>query len=166
MGVPSRRGGETPPASPASQPSWSEKLEAWGSRGARWGPRWGPRHAGRWPLAGFCPNCCQAPSKFILVSVQGGRLGVRLPPLPHPHLLLPNRHRKWPHQALERQRMERPQLGAREGQGGGGAISSWGQFPSTRARVTASEACWGDVQVPTATGAKVRAQRGPCRGGW
>ena len=70
------------------------------------------------------------------VSVQGGRLGVFPSSSAHPPpARLGNRHRKWPHQALERQRIwGGNSWGHKRGRRGGGGPSSGAQSPSSRPR--------------------------------
>lgn len=129
---------------------------------------------GCWPPTGPAPN--PTSPKFILasgVSVQGVGWGCFLPPLPIPPISrLCNRHRKWPHQALGRQRMVRRQLGARKGaqrwwghllpgdsphlQGhsspGGGGVSRHARWDGSEGRVWPCRCAWWREAPPGAGG--------------
>jgi hypothetical protein len=132
---------------------------------------------GCWLLARSSPNGGRSTPRSVLASgvpVQGGRLGVfPSSSCPSPISRLCNRHRKWPHQAFERQCMVRRQLGGGARGGGGGparghggdeAMSSGGSphLPEPGSQVPR----WQELVLLSPHGRRRGDSVGLCRCGW
>lgn len=113
-----------------------------------------------------CPNCWQFPSSFWLLGSLSREVdyggGVFPSSSAHPPISrLCNRHRKWPHQALERQCMVRRQLGHKRGTWRWwGPSPLGGRSPASRARSQLPRG-GGGVRVAKPAGTEVRGQGGP-----